>query len=233
MLHSIRAPIFIFRCPIALLLNGWFASPVNKPSVKFQNGTIWKPIPWPRVFLRSRYYFLFRILKYGPGNNYLFVVVNFDALAQASDIQIERRHVVFLCCMQDLNPESQTPNRQQTECPLTKRLSYRRSSLKTWTRQPVRIVLVGVRHCQILCLTIRCRTVFKLRYSYLDARSHCYWMGDSPVLLRSRLSNFRTARFENQSHGPGSSWDLFIISSFVYWNTDLVITIWRFGWYFR
>ena len=32
------------------------------------------------------------------------VVVNFDALAQASDIQIERRQVVFLCWMQDLNP---------------------------------------------------------------------------------------------------------------------------------
>ena len=46
---------------------------------------------------------------------YIFVVVNFDALAQASDIQIERRQVVFLCWMQDLNPGSQTPNRQQTE----------------------------------------------------------------------------------------------------------------------
>ena len=34
----------------------------------------------------------------------IFVVVNFDALAQASDIQIERRQVVFLCWMQDLNP---------------------------------------------------------------------------------------------------------------------------------
>ena len=28
---------------------------------------------------------------------YIFVVVNFDALAQASDIRIERRKVVFLC----------------------------------------------------------------------------------------------------------------------------------------
>ena len=28
---------------------------------------------------------------------YIFVVVNFDALAQASDIRIERRQVVFLC----------------------------------------------------------------------------------------------------------------------------------------
>ena len=36
-------------------------------------------------------------------------VVNFDALVQASDIQIERRQVVFLCWMQDLNPGSQTP----------------------------------------------------------------------------------------------------------------------------
>ena len=47
-------------------------------------------------------------------NSYIFVVVNFDALAQASDIQIERRQVVFLCWMQDLNPGNQTPNRQQT-----------------------------------------------------------------------------------------------------------------------
>ena len=37
---------------------------------------------------------------------YIFVVVNFDALAQANDIQIERRQVVFLCREQDLNPGS-------------------------------------------------------------------------------------------------------------------------------
>ena len=43
---------------------------------------------------------------------YMFVVVNFDALAQASDIRIERRQVVFLCWRQDSNPSgSQTPNR--------------------------------------------------------------------------------------------------------------------------
>ena len=59
---------------------------------------------------------------------YIFVVVNFDALAQVSDIQIERRQVVFLCRMQDWNPGSQTLNRQQTECSLTNRLSYRGSS---------------------------------------------------------------------------------------------------------
>ena len=71
----------------------------------------------------------------------MFVVVNFDALAQASDIWIERRQVVFLCWMQDSNPSgSQTPNRQQTECPLTNQLSYRGSSLKTWARQPVPMI---------------------------------------------------------------------------------------------
>ena len=74
-------------------------------------------------------------------NIYLFVVVNFDALAQASDIRIERRQVVLLCWRLDSNPSgSQTPNRQQTECPLTNRLSYRRSSFKTWTRQPVPMI---------------------------------------------------------------------------------------------
>ena len=36
---------------------------------------------------------------------YVFDVVNFDALAQASDFRIERRQVVFLCWMQDSNPE--------------------------------------------------------------------------------------------------------------------------------
>ena len=30
-------------------------------------------------------------------HTYIFVVVNFDAVAQASDIRIERRQVVFLC----------------------------------------------------------------------------------------------------------------------------------------
>ena len=58
----------------------------------------------------------------------MFVVVNFDALAQASDIRIERRQVVFLCWRQDSNPRSQIPIHQQTECLLTNPLSYRVSS---------------------------------------------------------------------------------------------------------
>ena len=36
---------------------------------------------------------------------YIFVVVHVDALAQASDFRIGRRQVVFLCWMQDSNPE--------------------------------------------------------------------------------------------------------------------------------
>ena len=56
---------------------------------------------------------------------YMLVVVNFVALAQASDIRIERRQVAFLCWMQDSNPSSQTPIRQHTEYLLTNRLSYR------------------------------------------------------------------------------------------------------------
>ena len=65
-------------------------------------------------------------------------VVSSDALAQASDFRIERRQVVFRCWMQDSNAGSQTPNRQQTEWPLTNRLNYRGSSYKT--RKPVPMI---------------------------------------------------------------------------------------------
>ena len=58
----------------------------------------------------------------------MFVVVNFDALAQASDIRIERRQFAFFCWRQNSNPRSQIPIHQQTECLLTNRLSYRGSS---------------------------------------------------------------------------------------------------------
>ena len=43
---------------------------------------------------------------------YMFVVVNFDALAETSDIRIARRQIIFLCWMHDSNPRSQTPIRQ-------------------------------------------------------------------------------------------------------------------------
>ena len=65
---------------------------------------------------------------------------NFDALVQTSDIRIERRQVVFPCRMQDSNPRSLTPIRQQTECLLTNRLSYRESSQKTWIWHPIPMI---------------------------------------------------------------------------------------------
>ena len=47
------------------------------------------------------------IISYMHKDTYTYMfVVNFDALAQASDIRIERRQVVFLCWMQDSNLES-------------------------------------------------------------------------------------------------------------------------------
>ena len=96
-------------------------------------------------------------------HTYIFVV-NFDAQAQASDIRIERRQVVFLCCMQDSNPRSQTPIRQQTECLLTNRLSYRGSTYKTWTRQPVPMISKHSAHSTSLPVGFR---TWLWRYTYL------------------------------------------------------------------
>ena len=48
---------------------------------------------------------------------YIFVVVNVDALAQASDIQIERRQVVFLCT------GKRYLNRKETSCVLHKQVA--------------------------------------------------------------------------------------------------------------
>ena len=84
---------------------------------------------WPEqtTWLDDKYCWSIRMLSEYK-HTCMFVIVNFDALAQAYDFRIERGQVVFLCWMQDSKPGSQTPNRQQTECPLTNRLSYRGSS---------------------------------------------------------------------------------------------------------
>ena len=129
---------------------------------------------------------------------YIFVVVNFDALAQASDIQIERRQVVFLCRMQDLNPGSQTPNRQQnrkeTSCvPLQnagfeprvpdtkspadwmladKPTELSRIKLKTWTRQPVPMISEYSAHKNPLSVDFR---TWLWRYTYLFLLISMLW----------------------------------------------------------
>ena len=94
---------------------------------------------------------------------YIFIV-NFDALAQASDIQIERRQVVFLSWQRVLNPGSQTPNLQQTECSLTNRLSHWGSSYETWTRQPAPLISEDSAHLTPLSVDFR---TWLWRYTYL------------------------------------------------------------------
>ena len=144
---------------------------------------------------------------------YIFVVVNFDALAQASDIQIERRQVVFLCWMQDLNPGPQTPNRQQAECSLTNRLSYRGSSSKgdkfvPWTRQAQSLWSVSIHptcpHCQLtfasgsgkrylkskggeLCSTAECRIWTRGRRHQIASRLNAHWQNDWAIGIKQKL----------------------------------------------
>ena len=73
---------------------------------------------------------------FGFPSNTSCVVVNSDALAQANDIQIGRRQVVFLCWMQDLNQGpwnricSRLNARWQTDWAIE-------HQAKTWTQQPV------------------------------------------------------------------------------------------------
>ena len=70
---------------------------------------------------------------------YMFVVVNYDALAQASEFEIERSQVVFLCWMQDLNQgpwnriSSRLNARWQTDWAIE-------DQAKIWTQQPVPMI---------------------------------------------------------------------------------------------
>ena len=71
---------------------------------------------------------------------YLFVAVNFDALAQESDVRFVRKQVVYPCWMQDSNPEglwnrisSRLNARWQTDWAIE-------GQAKTWTRQPVPMI---------------------------------------------------------------------------------------------
>ena len=84
----------------------------------------------------------------------MFVVVNFDALAQASDFRIERRQVVFLCWMQDSKLESlETTNRQQTECQQNSNSQTDwalEDQAKTWTQQSVPMMSEHSAHLTLL-----------------------------------------------------------------------------------
>ena len=72
---------------------------------------------------------------------YIFVVVNFDALAQASDFRIERRQVVFLCWMQDSHPEGLwNPIFSRLNACWQTDWAIEDQAKKNWTRQPVPMI---------------------------------------------------------------------------------------------
>ena len=84
----------------------------------------------------------------------MFVVVNFDALAQASDIRIERRQVVFICWMQGSNLEvsnifaSRLNAHSQTDWAIE-------DQAKTWTQQPVPMISEHSAHSTTLPVGFR------------------------------------------------------------------------------
>ena len=95
---------------------------------------------------------------------YIFVVVNFDALAQVSDFRIEKRQVVFLCWMQDSNPEGLWN-------PIFSRLNacwqtdwVIEDQAKTWTQQPVPMISKHSAHLTPLPFGIG---TWLWRYTYL------------------------------------------------------------------
>ena len=86
----------------------------------------------------------------------IFVVVNFDALAQASDIQIEGRQVVFLCWMQDFNPPGAPETKSPADWMLTdKPTELSRIKLKAWTRQLVPMISEHSAHLAPLSVDFR------------------------------------------------------------------------------
>ena len=85
----------------------------------------------------------------------MFVVVDFNALVQASDFRMEKRHIVFLCWMQDsmlgsrrhqfasrLNVHSQTAWAIEDQA-------------KTWTQQAVRMMSEHSAHLTLVQIGIR------------------------------------------------------------------------------
>ena len=76
-------------------------------SLAFVWGIHRRPVNSPHKWPVTRKMFPFddviMLLGQGPPLLLIFVVVNFDALAQASDLRIERREIVFLWWMEDSN----------------------------------------------------------------------------------------------------------------------------------
>ena len=174
---------------------------------------------------------------------YMFVVVNFDALARASDIRIERRQVVFLCWMQDSNPRSQTPIRQQTECLLTNRLSYRGSSyMHTYIHTCMRACIHTYIHTYLLLLISmlwhrqaifeskgdklsssaesRIRTHQSLRHQ-IASRLNARWQTDWAIEDQAKNLNSTARPYDQQAFSPPDPTAI--------WHSHLALAIYIFA----
>ena len=128
--------------------------------------------------------------------NYTFVVVNFDALAQASDFRIERRQVVFLCWRQDSNPEGlrQLFDSRLNACWQTDWAIE--DQAKTWTRQPVPMISKHSAHLTPLPFGIR---TWLWRYTHLLLLISMLW--HKQVIFKSKgdkLSSSAEGRIRTQ-----------------------------------
>ena len=128
-------------------------------------------------------------------HTYMFVV-NFDALAQASDFRIERRQVVFLCWEQDSNPGglwnpifSRLNACWQTDWAIE-------DQAKTWTRQPVPMISKHSAHLTPLPYGVH---TWLWRYTYLLLLISMLW--HRQVIFeskRDKLSSSSESRIRTQ-----------------------------------
>ena len=88
---------------------------------------------------------------------YMSIAVNFNALATGKSYWIEMRQIIFLCWMQGLNL-------QQTECPLTNRLSYRGSYIHTY-------IHTYMHACMRACFPTHKHTYVR---TYIHSYTHAY-----------------------------------------------------------
>ena len=102
----------------------------------------------------------------------MLVFVNVDALAQASDIRIERRQDALVCWMQDSNLEVADTYSPVDWMPTHKSIELSRIQLKNWTQQP--IPLMSEHSAHLTSLPVGFRT-WLWRYSCLCLLMSMLW----------------------------------------------------------
>ena len=141
-------------------------------------------------------------------------VVNFDALAQASDFRIERRQVVLLCWMQDTNPEG-------IWNPISSRLNVCwqtdwaiEDQTKTWIRQPVPMISKHSAHLTPLPFGIR---TWLWRYTYLLLLISMLW--HRQAIFESKGDKLSSS-VEKQDSDAEGLWNPISSRLNVWWQTD-------------